>query len=111
MSRFLVRGGHELLFRGRMEFLPLLLTSDFCAVLVLWPLGDDVDMSRMKGWMTKRHGCVMEYIYISYISYIYISYISYRTRSLKDVTPNKEVVLFDHDHVFSCAPNGGIARQ
>lgn len=28
-------GGHELLFRG-MEFLPLLLTSDFCAVLVLW---------------------------------------------------------------------------
>eukprot|EP00435_Cladocopium_sp_Y103_P001919 s1004_g1.t1 len=29
-------GGHELLFRGRMEFLPLLLTSDFCAVLVLW---------------------------------------------------------------------------
>lgn len=28
-------GGHSLLFRGRMEFLPLLLTSDFCAILVL----------------------------------------------------------------------------
>jgi hypothetical protein len=38
------RGGHELLFRG-MEFLPLLLTSDFCAVLVLWPLGDVVKES------------------------------------------------------------------
>jgi len=28
-------GGHSLLFRGRMEFLPLLLTSDFSAILVL----------------------------------------------------------------------------
>mmetsp|Transcript_48015 Transcript_48015/g.153214 ORF Transcript_48015/g.153214 Transcript_48015/m.153214 type:complete len:530 (-) Transcript_48015:117-1706(-) len=28
-------GGHELIFKGRMEFLPLLLISDFSAVLVL----------------------------------------------------------------------------
>mmetsp|Transcript_21820 Transcript_21820/g.39149 ORF Transcript_21820/g.39149 Transcript_21820/m.39149 type:complete len:498 (+) Transcript_21820:85-1578(+) len=28
-------GGHRLIFKGRMEFLPLLLTSDFCVVLVL----------------------------------------------------------------------------
>ncbi|CAE7031846.1 ALG8 [Symbiodinium natans] len=32
-------GGHSLLFRGRMEFLPLLLTSDFCAILVLGAFG------------------------------------------------------------------------
>ena len=43
------RGGHELLFRG-MEFLPLLLTSDFCAVLVLWPLGES-SRSQTEGWM------------------------------------------------------------
>ena len=32
-------GGHQLLFRQRMEFLPLLLTSDFSAMLVLQFLG------------------------------------------------------------------------
>ncbi|CAJ1343617.1 unnamed protein product, partial [Effrenium voratum] len=32
-------GGHRLLFRGRMEFLPLMLISDVCAVLVLTYFG------------------------------------------------------------------------